>query len=224
MKKGCGIVQDLLPLYAEKMTSGESNGMIEEHLRDCVECQEKLKELGEELPIVEDRGEAALRNIKNKLFWRKVGIILGTIAVCVIFLILGLKILSRPINLDYSEDLISFSQSGDSVYIHLGKGVEHWAIEGEVSEEDPEEWDFYVSIWTTRLDQWFGKEEEHTWLLNEPSPTHAEGEGDNINIVEEHQNRVAKVYYVSRAQRFEFFKTWKETGQVIFEPIDSREH
>lgn len=220
MKKGCGIVQDLLPLYAEKMTNDESNDMIEEHLRDCMECREKLERMREELPTVEGQGEAALRSIKNKLFWRKIGIVLGTIAVCVFLLILGLKILSRPINLEYSEDLISFSQIDDNVYIHLGKDVKGWIIEGEMSEDDPEEWDFYVSIWTTHLDQWFGKEEEHTWLLNEPSPAYAVGQGGDLPIVEEHRNRVTKVYYVPRVQGFESFETWKETGLVIFESVN----
>ncbi|MGN0677364.1 MAG: zf-HC2 domain-containing protein, partial [Ruminococcus sp.] len=34
----CKIIQDLLPLYCDKLTSQESNEEIEKHLRDCEEC------------------------------------------------------------------------------------------------------------------------------------------------------------------------------------------
>lgn len=44
--KECKLIQDLLPNYIEKLTSSESNKIIEEHLKECKECQkiyEKMK-------------------------------------------------------------------------------------------------------------------------------------------------------------------------------------
>lgn len=42
MKLTCGIADDLLPLYLEEMCSEESKTTLEEHLRDCSACREKL--------------------------------------------------------------------------------------------------------------------------------------------------------------------------------------
>lgn len=40
--KNCKIVQDLMPSYVEKLTSEESNKFIEEHLKECKECNNIL--------------------------------------------------------------------------------------------------------------------------------------------------------------------------------------
>ena len=42
-KRNCKIVQDLLPNYIEKLTNDETNKYIEEHLKECSECQKFLK-------------------------------------------------------------------------------------------------------------------------------------------------------------------------------------
>jgi len=39
-KRNCKIVQDLLPNYIEKLTNEETNHFIEEHLKECTECQQ----------------------------------------------------------------------------------------------------------------------------------------------------------------------------------------
>ena len=45
MKKECKIVQDLLPSYIDKLTNEETNQYIEEHLKECKECQAILKNM-----------------------------------------------------------------------------------------------------------------------------------------------------------------------------------
>lgn len=49
MNKECKIVQDLLPSYIEKLTDTETNQFIEEHLRNCKECQKVLNDMEEKL-------------------------------------------------------------------------------------------------------------------------------------------------------------------------------
>ena len=48
MSKECEIVRDLLPLYAEGLTSEASNEFVEKHLKDCAECTQLLKDMREE--------------------------------------------------------------------------------------------------------------------------------------------------------------------------------
>ena len=49
MKKECKLVQDLLPNYIENLTSDETNKIIEEHLKDCKECQNILSTMKEKI-------------------------------------------------------------------------------------------------------------------------------------------------------------------------------
>lgn len=48
-KRNCRIVQDLLPNYIEKLTNEETNSYIEEHLKECNECEKVLKNMQQEL-------------------------------------------------------------------------------------------------------------------------------------------------------------------------------
>lgn len=48
----CSIIRDLFPSYIDGLTSGESNHIIEEHLRECAECREYLKGMKAELASV----------------------------------------------------------------------------------------------------------------------------------------------------------------------------
>lgn len=50
-KKDCKIVQDLLPNYIEKLTNEETNKFIEEHLKECDECQKVLENMQRNLNI-----------------------------------------------------------------------------------------------------------------------------------------------------------------------------
>ena len=73
MKNECSIVEDLLPLYQERLVSPETAAFVEEHLRRCSECREVLEGMrsadstdGTENQV--RREEAApLRRLKRKL-------------------------------------------------------------------------------------------------------------------------------------------------------------
>ena len=45
MSKECDVVRDLLPLYADNVVSDTSRGIIEDHLADCADCRNYLKQL-----------------------------------------------------------------------------------------------------------------------------------------------------------------------------------
>lgn len=64
----CKIVEDLLPNYIEKMTSSETNEIIEKHLEDCLLCKNKLNDMNSEVVLdkVDDREINYLKTIKRK--------------------------------------------------------------------------------------------------------------------------------------------------------------
>ena len=47
----CEIIRDLLPLYADGLTSEESNRLIEEHIEFCSECAALVKDMCEPMEI-----------------------------------------------------------------------------------------------------------------------------------------------------------------------------
>ena len=50
MKMNCRIADDLLPLYVDGVCSQDSRALLEEHLRACPACREKLKRMGRNTP------------------------------------------------------------------------------------------------------------------------------------------------------------------------------
>jgi len=53
MKTECSIVKDLLPLYVEDMVSAETAQYVNEHLKECPECQKEFENVkeGRILPV-----------------------------------------------------------------------------------------------------------------------------------------------------------------------------
>ena len=70
MKLSCGVIADLLPLYAEGLTGGESTALVEEHLADCPDCRRKLGEL-KQPGMKTDDGAGALRAVKKDIRIRR---------------------------------------------------------------------------------------------------------------------------------------------------------
>jgi hypothetical protein len=50
MRKNCGIIKDLIPMYVENLTSEDSNQLIKEHLHTCKTCTNFLRNVDGDLP------------------------------------------------------------------------------------------------------------------------------------------------------------------------------
>lgn len=112
MKISCGVIQDLLPLYAEDLASEESKELVEEHLADCPDCQEKLKAL--QTPAApEPDASAALRGVKKSLRRRRLQTAL--LAALLVFLPL-FALLARSTDkyaMPYETDLVRVESAED---------------------------------------------------------------------------------------------------------------
>lgn len=71
MKISCKIVEDLLPLYHDKVCSQESNALVEEHLKECENCKKLLSKMGDEnTPIISTIDDTApIKSIRD--IWTK---------------------------------------------------------------------------------------------------------------------------------------------------------
>lgn len=66
MKLSCGVIRDLLPLYAENLAGEESCALVEEHLALCPDCRKHLEEMKQPKPAAPD-GAEALRCVKKEI-------------------------------------------------------------------------------------------------------------------------------------------------------------
>ena len=93
-KRDCKIVQDLLPNYLEKLTNEETNHFIEEHLKECSECQSLLEEMKKQFSVnFEKRNNQDVEYIKkfkmkmsNLKLFATVMLIIAVVEVAVIFI------------------------------------------------------------------------------------------------------------------------------------------
>lgn len=53
MRIECDVIQDILPLYVEKISSEASNRLVEEHLKECEKCKGFLKGMNEDVHLEE---------------------------------------------------------------------------------------------------------------------------------------------------------------------------
>ncbi len=99
--KDCGIVKDLLPLYAEKLASEESAAFVKEHLETCEDCRKAYEEM--KAPVETD---AAAPLVAVRKTVKKRGLLIaGTIACLVAALLLGaFARLKKPISIHSTEE------------------------------------------------------------------------------------------------------------------------
>lgn len=99
--KDCGIVKDLLPLYAEDMASEESAAFVKMHLETCEDCRKAYEEM--KAPM-ETEPAAPLKTVKKTV--KKRGLLIaGVIACLVAALLVGVFArLTKPIPLSASDE------------------------------------------------------------------------------------------------------------------------
>lgn len=114
MKISCGVIRDLLPLYAEQITGEESRALVEEHLAGCPDCRSRLEKLREPAAPEPDSAEA-LRGVSREIRRRRIRTAL--LAALLVFLPL-FALLARGMEeqyLPYTEGLVRV------------EGVEHYS-------------------------------------------------------------------------------------------------
>lgn len=86
-KRECKIVQDLLPSYIEKLTNSETNIFVEEHLKECEECNRILENMQKEIvsaKTVDKREINYFKKYRNKLKVLRTILLLIVIVVIVV--------------------------------------------------------------------------------------------------------------------------------------------
>ena len=87
MKLPCKVIEDMLPMYYDKVCSEESAALVEEHLRSCPRCAQMLADLGAEIEIPEQKVDDMKPLQKIRKSYRKMKLV-GVIALlCALILV-----------------------------------------------------------------------------------------------------------------------------------------
>ncbi|QIB70316.1 hypothetical protein Ami103574_13895 [Aminipila butyrica] len=112
----CPVVRDLLPLYAEKLTSEESNAAIRQHLDECENCRKDLERIQQPIdcPTMPNTEIDYMRKAKRSLKGRSY-ILAGVIAASCLALLsifLRLFIIGTPVFIE--EAAINYQWNYDA--------------------------------------------------------------------------------------------------------------
>ena len=118
-KRECKIVQDLLPNYIDKLTADDTNEFIENHLKECEDCNIILKNMNEKIERenVDIKQEINYEKKYNKKY-KKIQYTLLIIIWSLIFIILAF--FSRKILISYKiYKKISNQQNANNYYMRI---------------------------------------------------------------------------------------------------------
>lgn len=140
MKTPCDIIRDLLPLYAEDMTSKASNEMVEEHLGECESCTNYLEELRKPNDLSEKMPLQSLKHIKKTISMRRLFSVLTAVFFLLSLFACVQTFLDTTVFLSAEQAVQSVEEMEDgSLRIYFTNLVTGWS-QGHNPEKDPGNW------------------------------------------------------------------------------------
>lgn len=123
MEISCDVIRDLLPLYAEDLTSEASNRMVDEHLCGCDECTRQLGVLKKAQVIPVDVEVKSLKRVEDTIRRRRILAVLTALLFVVTVLISGAMLLDAKIYLS-AEQAVNYVEALEDGSIRV-----HWSDE-----------------------------------------------------------------------------------------------
>ena len=120
MKNECGIIKDLLPLYAENIASVETVEFVEEHLKTCDACRKEYERIKEPKPIETDTlqggiNTAPLLELRRKIRTKRIQTVAVTALLVIALLISAFAFLTAPEYIPYSDDPVKITEVGSLI-------------------------------------------------------------------------------------------------------------
>ena len=154
MNQECSIVRDLLPLYAERLTSPETAAFVEKHLRTCADCRAALQET-QAPPALQPAPDAApLQHLQKRLARKRLQIIVMTALFVLTAVISAAGILNAPIYFPYTDDLVQVTEDAGALELTFRADVANVSTERFVDPDDPLREICLVEAWSTLWERW----------------------------------------------------------------------
>lgn len=160
MNKECGIIKDLLPLYAENIASDETVEFVEEHLKTCEECRKEYERIKVPSAVKVDNDAAPLLKLKRKMRAKRIQTVAVTAFTVIALLVSIFAFLNAPIYFPYSADIITVTETDDNMVIFtFDEKVTHYTSD-LYHDQYVEGYNRYeIVAWTSIWDKLFSTEE-----------------------------------------------------------------
>lgn len=157
MKNSCKVIQDILPLYAEKMTSDESNKLVEEHIANCSKCAKILESIKLDTckSGVKTGSSASLKFVQESIKKRRAKAIVFASLVVFLVMFMIFSYLTEPRYISFKDSDIKISElENREVYANFSDKVTSYKIEKYTVDNQLE---LQIEAWTSGWDKLLGK-------------------------------------------------------------------
>ncbi|MDU1414270.1 MAG: zf-HC2 domain-containing protein [Clostridium sp.] len=112
MKLDCYIVKDLLPSYVDKLTSYETCKDVEEHLKECKNCNEEYNQMRETLSVSDKEKQHNIHEVHyfkkcNKKYSTMVRSVIIIAIICVLLFVGMVTMLTKAYHNQYNSSAVS---------------------------------------------------------------------------------------------------------------------
>lgn len=140
MKLPCKVIEDILPMYYDKICSEESAMLVEEHIKACPRCSQTLSDLRADIDIHEKKVDdiKPLKKIQKSYKKMRIGWLIAILCIVVLtpfaFLIGEQHGKQQEQIVDYTkEEAIAYANDFMACLVNgdYAKAYSYWDIEGE---------------------------------------------------------------------------------------------
>ncbi len=166
MKIACEIIQDLLPLYAEKICSKQSEELVEEHIAECGECKAFLEMLTTEvnepdMPTISHTDShileaLPLKNMRKSIFTRKMKAVALGVLILFFVMFATFSHLTTPQYISFQKSEVSvFESENGKLYVNFARNVTAYKTNSYTTENG--KYVVEIEAWTSVWDNILGK-------------------------------------------------------------------
>ena len=155
MEISCDVIRDLLPLYAENLTSQDSNQIVDEHLCGCDACAEELAVL-KKAAVVLDVDVGPLKRIRKTISQRRLLTALLPVLLIPLILLGGFTVLTRPIYMSYEQSGVEIIEKDGQIFYNFAEDVDAFTIVGIEYLDSAEEPTFCVAAYRRLWNHHYG--------------------------------------------------------------------
>ena len=140
MKLSCKVIEDMLPMYYDKVCSEDSAALVEEHLKSCTHCSQMLSDLRDGVGIQEQKVDdiKPLKKIQKSYKKMRLGWLIAILCVLVLapfaFLIGEHQGEKQEMPVDYTkEEAIAYANEFMTCLVNgdYTKAYAYWDVAGE---------------------------------------------------------------------------------------------
>ncbi|BBF43766.1 hypothetical protein lbkm_2454 [Lachnospiraceae bacterium KM106-2] len=192
MKIACNVIHDLLPLYVEKITSEESNALIDEHIATCEKCRKEMEKLNSTDSIIafDSVEPVPLELIKKSVGSRKK--LAVSFVSCIVFLVTFtiFAYLIRPNYIPYEKSGVTVEKNEkNEIYAQFSDKVTAYKLNRYQSENGKNIVE--IEAWTSIWDKMLGKASPYILVASPETKVSTvyycenseNTDGDNMKIV-----------------------------------------